>query len=246
MKSNQSSSSKLAGRVRAPIVLVTGANRGIGFEICRQLAARGAEVILTARSKDAGNTAASKLAAQKVIVQFHPLDVSSRKSIAELRDFLKRTYGRLDVLINNAGVIAKNDSRALNVDMDTVRVTLEVNAFGPFHLAQALVPLLQASKHPRIVNVSSGMGAFLEMESDYAAYRLSKTALNAITVMLASELRGRIAVNAACPGWVKTDMGGRNAEREVSEGADTPVWLTLDAPQTLTGKFLRDRKVISW
>jgi NAD(P)-dependent dehydrogenase (short-subunit alcohol dehydrogenase family) len=177
---------------------------------------------------------------------FHPRDVSSRKSIAGLREFLKRTYGRLDVLINNAGLIAKNDNRALNVDMDTIRLTLETNALGPFHLAQALVPLLQASKHARIVNLSSGMGAFSEMESDYAAYRMSKTALNAITVMLATELRGKIAVNATCPGWVKTDMGGRNAEREVSEGADTPVWLTLDAPQTLTGKFLRDRKVILW
>ena len=114
MTSNQSSSRKLAGRVRAPIVLVTGANRGIGFEICRQLAARGAEVVLTARRKDAGKRAASKLAAQKVIVHFHPLDVSSRKSIAGLREFLKRTYGRLDVLINNAGVIAKNDSRAFH------------------------------------------------------------------------------------------------------------------------------------
>lgn len=108
------------------------------------------------------------------------------------------------------------------------------------------MPLLQASKHARIVNVSSGMGSFSEMEGDYAAYRLSKTALDAISVMLAAELRGRIAVNAACPGWVKTDMGGRNAERDVSQGADTPVWLALDAPQTLTGKFLRDRKVIPW
>jgi NAD(P)-dependent dehydrogenase (short-subunit alcohol dehydrogenase family) len=179
-------------------------------------------------------------------VQLHLLDVSSRKSIAALREFLETTYGRLDVLINNAGVIAKNDSHALHVDMEAVRLTLETNALGPFHLAQALVPLLQASKHARIVNVSSGMGVFSEMEGDYAAYRLSKTALNAISVMLAAELRGRIAVNAACPGWVKTDMGGRNAKRDVSQGADTPVWLALDAPQTLTGKFLRDRKVIPW
>jgi NAD(P)-dependent dehydrogenase (short-subunit alcohol dehydrogenase family) len=230
----------------APIVVVTGANRGIGFEICRQLAARGAEVVLTARNKDAGKIAASKLSARKLTVQFHLLDVSSRKSIAALREFLETTYGRLDVLINNAGVVAKNDSRALDVDMETVRVTLETNALGPFHLAQALVPLLQASKQARIVNLSSGMGAFSEMEGDYAAYRLSKTALNAISVMLAAELRGRIAVNAACPGWVKTDMGGRNAERDVSEGADTPVWLALDAPQMLTGRFVRDRKVIPW
>ncbi|HYQ06379.1 MAG TPA: SDR family NAD(P)-dependent oxidoreductase [Xanthobacteraceae bacterium] len=130
--------------------------------------------------------------------------------------------------------------------LTTVRGTLETNALGPFLLSQVLVPLLQRSKRPRIVNLSSGMGAFSEMEGDYAAYRLSKTALNAITAMLAAELRGRIAVNAACPGWVRTNMGGRNAERHVSEGADTPVWLALDAPQKLTGKFLRDRKVIPW
>ncbi len=231
---------------REPIVVVTGANRGIGFEMCRQLAARGADVILTARSKDAGKMAAKKLAAQKLIVHFQLLDVSSRKSIAAFRDFLQRTYGRLDVLINNAGVIAKNDSRVVDVNMETVRVTLETNTLGPFHLTQALVPLLETGKHARIVNVSSGMGAFSEMQGDYVAYRLSKTALNAISVMLAAELRGKIAVNAACPGWVKTDMGGQKAERDVSEGADTPVWLALDAPQTLTGKFLRDRKVIPW
>jgi NAD(P)-dependent dehydrogenase (short-subunit alcohol dehydrogenase family) len=230
----------------APIVVVTGGNRGIGFEISRQLAARGAEVVLTARNEGAGNAATRKLAAQNLIVQFRLLDVMSPQSFAALSEFLERTYGRLDVLINNAGIIAKNDTHGPDVDMETVRVTLETNALGPFHLSQVLLPLLQASKGARIVNVSSGMGAFSEMEGDYAAYRLSKTALNAITAMLAAELRGRIAVNAACPGWVKTDMGGRNAERDASQGADTPVWLALDAPQKLTGKFLRDRKVIPW
>ena len=162
-----------------------------------------------------------------------------------LREFLKRTYGRLNILINNAGIIAKGDAPGLEVDMETVRVTLETNALGPLHLSQALVPLLQSSKPARIVNISSGMGAFSEMEGDYAAYRISKTALNAATAILAAELRNRIAVNAACPGWVRTDMGGRSADRDVTEGADTPVWLALDAPQRLTGKFVRDRKVIS-
>jgi NAD(P)-dependent dehydrogenase (short-subunit alcohol dehydrogenase family) len=185
-----------------------------------------------------------RLAAQNLTVQFHPLDVTLSKSIAKLRKFLKETYGHLDALINNAGIIASNDDSGLKVAMETVRVTLETNALGPFHLSQALMPLLK--KGARIVNVSSGMGAFSEMESDYAAYRISKAALNAITAILAAEQRGRIAVNAACPGWVRTDMGGRNAERDVSEGADTPVWLTLDAPQKLTGKFFRDRKVIPW
>jgi NAD(P)-dependent dehydrogenase (short-subunit alcohol dehydrogenase family) len=230
----------------APIVVVTGANRGIGFEISRQLAKRGAQVILTARKPEVGKAAVKKMAAQNLTVQFQSLDVTSSKSIVALREFLSRAYGRLDVLINNAGIIAKGDAPGLEVDMDTVRETLETNALGPLHLSQTLARLLQRSKHARIVNISSGMGAFSEMEGDYAAYRISKTALNAVTAILAAELRERVAVNAACPGWVKTDMGGRNADRDVTEGADTPVWLALDAPQRLTGKFVRDRKVISW
>ena len=230
----------------APIVVVTGANRGIGYEISRQLATRGAQVVFTARKPEAGKVAVKKLAAQNMTVQFHPLDVTSSKSIVALREFLKRTYGRVDVLINNAGMIARGDAPGLEVDLETVRITLETNALGPFHLSQTLVPLLEHSKRARIVNISSGMGALSEMESDYAAYRISKTALNAVTAILAAELRDKIVVNAACPGWVRTDMGGRSAERDVTEGADTPVWLALDAPQSLTGKFVRDRKVIPW
>jgi NAD(P)-dependent dehydrogenase (short-subunit alcohol dehydrogenase family) len=230
----------------APIVVVTGANRGIGFEISRQLATRGAQVVLTARKSGAGKAAVKRLAAQNLTVHFRPLDVTSGKSIVALREFLKRTYGRLDVLINNAGIIARGDAPGLKVNMETVRVTFETNALGPFHLSQELAPLLQRSKRARIVNISSGMGALSEMEGGYTAYRISKTALNAVTAILAAELRDRVSVNAACPGWVRTDMGGRSAERDVTEGANTPVWLALDAPQSLTGKFVRDRRVISW
>ena len=161
----------------APIVVVTGANRGIGFEISRQLASRGAEVVLTARKPGAGKAAVKKLAAQDLTVLFQPLNVTSRKSIAALRDFLKRTFGRINVLINNAGIIANGDASGREVDMETVRVTLETNSLGPLHLSQALVPLLQRNKDARIVNISSGMGAFSEMEGDCAAYRISKTAL---------------------------------------------------------------------
>ena len=202
--------------------------------------------MLTARKSGTGKATVKRLVAQNLTVQFRSLDVTSGKSIAALREFLKRTYGRLDVLINNAGIIAKGDAPGLEVDMETVRVTLETNALGPFHLSQALASLLQRSRRGRIVNMSSGMGALSEMESDYAAYRISKTVLNAVTAILSAELRDRVSVNAACPGGVRTDMGGRSAERDVTEGADTPVWLALDAPQRLTGKFVRDRRVISW
>ncbi|MGO9629096.1 MAG: SDR family oxidoreductase [Xanthobacteraceae bacterium] len=229
-----------------PVAVVTGGNRRIGFEICRQLAARGARVVLTARKRAAGEAAVKQLAAQKLAVVFHPLDVTDGKSIETLHDFLKETYGHLDVLINNAGIIAKGEAPALKVDLATVRAALETNALGPLHLAQTLVPLLKRGTRPRIVNMSSGMGALTDNDGGYAAYRMSKTALNAATAILSAELRSTVAVNSVCPGWVKTDMGGPNAERDVADGADTAVWLALDAPETLTGKFVRDRKVIAW
>jgi NAD(P)-dependent dehydrogenase (short-subunit alcohol dehydrogenase family) len=236
----------VATRGGEPVVVVTGGNRGIGFEICRQLAGRGSQVVLTARKPEAGAAAVQKLAAQKLAVTFHPLDVTDQKSIAALGDFLKETYGHIDVLINNAGIIAKGDAPALKVGLAAVRETLETNALGPLHLAQTLVPLLKKGTSPRIVNMSSGMGALSDNSGGYAAYRMSKTAINAVTAILSAELRGAIAVNAVCPGWVRTDMGGPHATRDVADGADTAVWLALDAPEKLTGKFVRDRKVIPW
>jgi NAD(P)-dependent dehydrogenase (short-subunit alcohol dehydrogenase family) len=199
-----------------------------------------------ARKPEAGQAALGKLASQKLSGQFHPLDVTDAASIAALRDFLERTFGRLDVLINNAGIITDEEASGLDVKLKTVRATLETNTLAPLHVAQALVPLLKRSPSGRIVNMSSGMGALSEMEGGYAAYRISKAALNAVTGILAAELRGTVAVNSMCPGWVRTDMGGANAERDVAQGADTAVWLALDAPQDLTGKFLRDRQVIAW
>jgi len=236
----------LARAEERPIIVVTGGNRGIGFEICRQLAARGARVVLTARNRSAGTAAAETLAAQKLAADYHQLDVTDARSVTALRDFVEQRFEHLDVLINNAGIIVKGDASAQKVDLASVRTTLETNALGPLHLAQMLMPLLKRSKAARIVNMSSGMGALSDSGGGYAAYRISKTALNAITAILAAELGGSVAVNSVCPGWVKTDMGGRSADRDVAEGADTAVWLALDAPQRLTGKFVRDRKVIPW
>jgi NAD(P)-dependent dehydrogenase (short-subunit alcohol dehydrogenase family) len=173
-----------------PVVVVTGGNRGIGFEICRQLAARGARVVLTARNAEAGAAAVKKLAAQKLEATLHRLDVTDDKSIAALHDFLQDTYGHVDVLINNAGIIAKGDAPALKVELAAVRETLETNALGPLHLAQTLVPLLKKGTSPRIVNMSSGMGALTDNDGGYAAYRMSKTAINAVTAILSAERRG--------------------------------------------------------
>jgi NAD(P)-dependent dehydrogenase (short-subunit alcohol dehydrogenase family) len=229
-----------------PIIVVTGGNRGIGFEICPQLSGRDAQVVLTARRREAGAEAVKKLAGQNLLAQFHPLDVVGAESIMALRDFVERSFGRLDVLINNAGIISEEEASGLEVKLATVRATLETNTLAPLSLSQTMIPLLKRSGAGRIVNVSSGMGALSSMAGDHAAYRISKAALNAVTGVLAAELRGTVAVNSVCPGWVKTDMGGANAERDVSQGAETAVWLALDAPQELTGKFVRDRKVIPW
>src|SRR5215468_4148657 len=147
-----------------PVVVVTGGNRGIGFEICRQLASRGAQVILTARKAQAGRDAVEKLAAQKLTARFHPLDVTSSDAVVALHDLLDRTFGRLDVLINNAGIIPDDEASGLEVKLSTVRTTLETNTLAPLHLAQALTLLLKRSQAGRIVNMSSGMGALSDME----------------------------------------------------------------------------------
>jgi NAD(P)-dependent dehydrogenase (short-subunit alcohol dehydrogenase family) len=236
----------VAASASGPIVVVTGGNRGIGFEVCRQLAARGGRIVLTARKTAAGTAAIEKLTNEKLAAEFHALDVTDGKSIAALRDFLTDRYGYLDVLINNAGIIAKGEDDALKVDLAVVRTTLETNTLGPLHVAQYLVPLLKRRKSGRIINMSSGMGELTDNSGGHAAYRMSKTALNGVTATLAAELRGTVAVNSVCPGWARTDMGGPHANLDVADGADSAVWLALDAPQTLTGKFIRARKVIPW
>jgi NAD(P)-dependent dehydrogenase (short-subunit alcohol dehydrogenase family) len=234
-------------KANGQIAVVTGANRGIGFEIARQLARAGARVILTARKLAAGQAAVEKLRQDGLETQFCPLDVTDASTIRALQGFLTDRFGTLDVLINNAGIIADGDGSALTVSPSVVRQTFETNTLGPLQVAQALIPLLRTSQSGRIVNISSGMGALSEMGAGYPAYRISKAALNAVTGTLAAELADtNIAVNSMCPGWVKTDMGGANAEREVAQGADTAAWLALEAPRDLTGKFVRDRKIIPW
>ncbi len=229
------------------IAVVTGANRGIGLEICRQLAQQDVHVILTSRDKVKGQAAQQKLAGDGLDVAFHPLDVTDGGSITRLAAFVQETYGRLHILVNNAGIFIDDRHSLLTVDIGVIRRTMEVNAFGPLMLCQALVPLLKQSRHGRIVNVSSGIGELGDLGPSYPAYRLSKIALNLHTRILADELRGTgILVNAMCPGWVRTDMGGRGASRSVAEGADTVVWLALLPDNGPTGQYFRDRAPTPW
>lgn len=218
------------------IALVSGAGRGIGREIARQLVEEHGYLVL------AGARDPSKVDLKGSVVPLE-LDITDPASVEAARKTIASDPGRLDVLINNAGVGGPAD-RAADADLYEVHRVLETNLFGAWRLAQATLPLLRTSDDPRIVNVSSGMGQLADMGGGYAAYRISKTALNALTRVLAAEELG-IRVNSICPGWVRTDMGGSGAPRSVEEGADTAVWLAT-AQKVPTAAFLRNRTAIPW
>jgi len=226
--------------------IVTGANRGIGLEISRQLGQLGIKVIMTARNEEKGEAAYSQLKKEGLDVHFHALDVTNEESIQMLSLDVKDQYGALDILINNAGIFLDDKNSILDIDLDTVRKTMETNVYGPLRLSQVLAPLLKKSEDGRIVNVSSGMGAIEDLGGWDPSYSLSKTALNVLTIQFADALRDSgVLVNSMCPGWVRTDMGGSSAPRSVEEGADTAVWLATGEVGR-TGLFFRDRKEISW
>ena len=231
------------------IALVTGANRGIGLEIARQLARQpGIRVVLTARDEAKAGAAAAKLKREGLEVETAALDVTRDASIAALAAVLEKRHGRCDILVNNAGVMLDpRGSRVLDSKAQTYRDTLETNLLGPLRLVQALAPLMKKHRYGRIVNLSSGQGQLSEMGVGTPAYRVSKTALNALTRTLAADLQGSgILVNAMCPGWVKTDMGGPSAPRTVEQGADTAVWLATLPGDGPSGGFFRDRRPIPW
>jgi NAD(P)-dependent dehydrogenase (short-subunit alcohol dehydrogenase family) len=238
--------------MKQQVALVTGSNRGIGFEIAKQLAMKKIEVILTSRDSADGEAAVRKIArdgVKKMVAM--KLDVSNQVSVDNLLTKVEKTFGRLDILVNNAAIlIDKDNGVASNADLGTVKATLETNLIGAWRMCKAFIPLMKKNSFGRIVNVSSGAGEFEYMATSggyWPGYSVSKASLNALTIMLASELKGtNILVNAVCPGWVRTDMGGSNATRSVEEGAATPVWLATLPDGGPTGHNYHDKKQINW
>jgi len=227
------------------IILVTGASKGIGLEIVRQLSSQGHTVILTSRAADKGMAAQSQLRKENLSVDFVQMDITNEESVRGACNNVKSVFGKLDVLINNAAILLKDDHSLLKDDLSIIRQTVDSNSFAQLMVSRIFLPVM--SSGGRIIMTSSGGGSMTDPVGGWSpAYCISKSFMNAITRHLACELGGRnIIVNAYDPGWVKTDMGGKSAPGNVESGADTAVWLATT--ETInTGKFYRSRKVIAW
>lgn len=228
--------------------LITGANKGIGKEIARQLAQRGFAVFIGARDMAKGRETAEELSQQGYEATFIPLDVTDPVSIKNAFGTLSQKASHLDVLVNNAAVLEDHGEDIIKLNVEMLERTFDANVAGPILVTQDALPyLLKAPDGARVINVSSGVGALHSMQTYAPAYSISKTALNAVTRQFAGALREQnVAVNCVDPGWVLTDMGGPNASRPVEKGAETIVWLATDAPQSETGKFWHDKQVVAW
>lgn len=223
--------------------LITGGNRGIGFAIAQGLIALNYEVIITARSLESATKSAEKLGEKAIPLA---LDVSDDSSIDRAISLLSQQIDRLDVLINNAGVYPDKQVDSLTISRELLNTAMQTNTFGVIRMVQACLPLLEKSSDARIINVSSGMGELNSLTTTATSYSLSKLALNGATIMLAQSLKPKnIAINAMCPGWVRTDIGGKSATRSPEQGADTAIWLATEASRSESGKFWRDREAVT-
>jgi NAD(P)-dependent dehydrogenase (short-subunit alcohol dehydrogenase family) len=227
-------------------VLITGANRGIGFEIALQTGMRGFRVFISGRDQDRMKEASEMLRKEGIDAEILMMDIGDRGSIRKASSDFSAYRTSLDVLINNAGILMENDDSILNDPEWILGNTVQVNSYGALFVVREFLPFM--NRPGRIINISSGGGSMTDPIGGWApAYCVSKTILNALTRHLAFELKDqKIAVNAVCPGWVRTDMGGKYAFRPVEKGAETPVWLAMEAPDRLTGKIFRDKKEIPW
>ncbi len=226
-----------------PVILITGATRGIGLATAKQLAARGAQVIIGSRDAKRAAEAAAKVGSGVASVA---LDITDQASVDGAVKQIAQQFGRLDVLANNSAILLDHYQSLLELKPEVLLETLKTNVVGTLRVSQAFAPLLGKSEAPRIVNVSSGAGQLDGEPQAWApAYCISKTALNMLTQQLTAALP-EVMVNSMCPGWCRTEMGGDGAPRSPEEGADTLTWLALEAPHTLRGKFVKDRVVIPW
>jgi NAD(P)-dependent dehydrogenase (short-subunit alcohol dehydrogenase family) len=233
------------------VALISGGNRGIGLEIGRQLARKGALIVIGSRDLAKGETAARSIRDDGQHAEAVQLDIADGNSVAAAVEEVVRRHGRIEILINNAAILIDGPggfkSSLFELKAETARQTFETNLLGPLRLTQAVAPVMERNGYGRIVNLSSGAGQLSDMRSGFPAYRMSKTALNALTRITAAELAStNIKVNAVCPGWVRTDMGGAEAERPVEVGAETPVWLATLPEDGPTGGFFRDKRPIPW
>lgn len=226
--------------------IVTGANRGLGKEIVKQLLAEGFRVVSTSRSqRGAGHAGAIK--SGKEPLWHHQLDVADTNSISTLREYLAGQFGTIDVLINNAGIHYDTFQNTLNADFTVVEEAWQVNTLGPWRLTKALYPLMRKGGGGRIINVSSASGSFVDSWPGTPAYSVTKAALNMLTLKLSADVAAdKILVNAVCPGWVRTRMGGQDAPRSVAEGARSILWAALLPDDGPTGGFFRDGEPLPW
>ena len=224
--------------------LVTGGNRGIGEMVCERLAQRGLRVIVASRNGVDGETVAARLRTAGHDAQALEINVADPDSIAKAVDVLRQRDEHIDVLVNNAGVYPHGT--LLSTPMDVMRETYEVHLFGPMALCRTFVPGMLAAGYGRIVNVSSGLGQMSDGLGGSAPYSMSKAALNALTLQLANETKTTVKINAVCPGWVKTRMGGEGATRTVEQGAAGVIWAATLPDDGPTGGFFRDGQPLAW
>ena len=229
------------------VVLVTGANKGLGLAVCKQLVSKGYRVILTARNSEKGKSAVKQLSQAGAKISFFNLDLNDPNSFEACRIYIEQEFGRLDVLVNNAAIHYDMGNSVLNPNWTMVQEAMQTNLLHTWKLTTKLLPVMEKSAHGRIVNVSSSAGAITGMGGGTPAYAISKSGLNVLTIKLAHALATRnIIVNAVCPGWVRTDMGGDQAPRSVEEGAASIIWAATLPPGGPSGGFYRDGKEIPW
>jgi NAD(P)-dependent dehydrogenase (short-subunit alcohol dehydrogenase family) len=242
-------------KVHNKIALVTGGNRGLGYEITNHLAKLGYIVILTSRNKEKGLKATASLNIEPTKIFYHQLDVTLESSVKKLFNFIENKFGRLDVLINNAGVlldyrIHMGDDKIFSIFNTPLHIlvnTMSTNVNGPFMMCQYFIPLMKKNNYGRVVNISSKLGQLSKSSHGTPCYRLSKIALNGVTRIFADETKNdNILVNSVCPGWIKTEMGGPNANLEANEAIDTIIWLATLDDNGNSGGFYSDRKKIEW